>query len=429
MVMAAGGLAIGLAGAGAGALGRRLLFHGRGCGVRAAQLRRSWAAGASRGDGRELLPRVEARARVLSLRLAQAETELARGGGDSGALHRELVRLGPAVEAAEELQRRRTELADLRTLAGDASEDPDLRELAREEEEEAGALVRAAEVELQDAVAVALVPDDHTRAGGRGGVVLEVAAGAGGEEAALFVGDLLRMYERFCQGRGWGTELMGATEVSGGGRGALREATLAVTGAGCFKALRHESGVHRVQRVPQTESGGRVHTSTVSVAVLPEVDARELTISDNELRFEVFRASGAGGQHVNTTESAVRVVHVPSGVTVTIQDERSQHKNKAKALKVLRARLADAQRQEEARNRSEARMAQMGSRDRSERVRTYNFPQGRVTDHRVGLTSHDLPGFLEGGAGLADFADALDRATALDRLERALAASEARDAA
>lgn len=427
MAMAAGGLAVGLVRAGAGALRRRLLVYGRG--VREAQLQRGWAAAAARGDERELLPRVEARAKVLSQRLAQVEMELARGGGDSGALHRELVRIGPAAEASEELQRRRAELADLRTLAGDASEDPDLRELAREEEQEAGALVRAAEVVLQGAVAAALAPDDHTRAECRGGVVLEVAAGAGGEEAALFVGDLLRMYERFCQGRGWGTELVGATEVSGGGRGALREATLTVTGAGCFRALKHESGVHRVQRVPQTESGGRVHTSTVSVAVLPEVDARELTISDSELRFEVFRASGAGGQHVNTTESAVRVVHVPSGVTVTIQDERSQHKNKAKALKVLRARLADAQRQEEARNRSEARMSQMGSRDRSERVRTYNFPQGRVTDHRVGLTSHDLPGFLEGGAGLADFAEALDRATALDRLERALAASEARDAA
>ena len=213
---------------------------------------------------------------------------------------------------------------------------------------------------------------------------------------------------------------------AGGHGGGVREATLAVAGGGCFKALQYESGVHRVQRVPQTESGGRVHTSTVSVAVLPEADERELSIPDGDLRFETFRSSGAGGQHVNTTESAVRVVHVPSGVTVTIQDERSQHKNKAKALKVLRARLADARRQELATERSEARMAQMGTRDRSERVRTYNFPQGRVTDHRIGLSSHDLPGFLEGGAGgpLAEFAEALDREAGLARLERALAAAE-----
>ena len=206
----------------------------------------------------------------------------------------------------------------------------------------------------------------------------------------------------------------------------IRDSTLAVAGGGCFKVLQYESGVHRVQRVPQTESGGRVHTSTVSVAVLPEADERELSIPDGDLRFETFRSSGAGGQHVNTTESAVRVVHVPSGVTVTIQDERSQHKNKAKALKVLRARLADARRQELARDRSEARMAQVGTRDRSERVRTYNFPQGRVTDHRIGLSSHDLPGFLEGGADgpLTEFAAALDRAAGLARLERALAAAE-----
>jgi len=332
--------------------------------------------------------------------------------------------LGPASEAIEELRRRRGDLDGLRALAGDAAEDPELRALAREEEAEAGELLRAAEDALQDAVAQALLPDCQALAEGGAGLVLEVAAGAGGEEAALFAGDLVRMYERHCQARGWRAELVAAAGASG--RGGVREATLAVAGGGCFKALQYESGVHRVQRVPQTESGGRVHTSTVSVAVLPEADERELSIPDGDLRFETFRSSGAGGQHVNTTESAVRVVHVPSGVTVTIQDERSQHKNKAKALKVLRARLADARRQELARDRSEARMAQVGTRDRSERVRTYNFPQGRVTDHRIGLSSHDLPGFLEGGASgpLAEFAAALDRAAGLARLERALAASE-----
>jgi len=367
---------------------------------------------------------VEERAAALARRLAEVEGELARGEGDSGALHRELARLGPAAEAAKELRRRRDDLAGLRALAGDAAEDPELRALAREEEAEAGELLRAAEDALQGAVAAALVPHGQARAEDGSGLVLEVAAGAGGEEAALFAGDLVRMYERYCQARGWRAELVGTAGASG--RGGVREATLAVAGGGCFKALQYESGVHRVQRVPQTESGGRVHTSTVSVAVLPEADERELSIPDGDLRFETFRSSGAGGQHVNTTESAVRVVHVPSGVTVTIQDERSQHKNKAKALKVLRARLADARRQELATERSEARMAQMGTRDRSERVRTYNFPQGRVTDHRIGLSSHDLPGFLEGGAGgpLAEFAEALDREAGLARLERALAAAE-----
>lgn len=409
----------------AAALGRRLLGAGggRGGGAGARAGRRALAGGRGAADG-GLLPRVEERAAALARRFAEVEGELARGGGDSGALHRELARLGPATEAAEELHRRRDELDGLRALAGDAAEDPELRALAREEEAEAGELLQAAEDALQDAVAAALVPDGQALAEGGAGLVLEVAAGAGGEEAALFAGDLVRMYERHCQARGWRAELVGTAGASG--RGGVREATLAVAGGGCFKVLQYESGVHRVQRVPQTESGGRVHTSTVSVAVLPEADERELSIPDGDLRFETFRSSGAGGQHVNTTESAVRVVHVPSGVTVTIQDERSQHKNKAKALKVLRARLADARRQELARDRSEARMAQVGTRDRSERVRTYNFPQGRVTDHRIGLSSHDLPGFLEGGADgpLTEFAAALDRAAGLARLERALAAAE-----
>ena len=423
--LAGGGMAaaVGL-GRAAAALGRRLLgARGGGGGGGAAARRRALAGGRGSAD-RGLLPRVEERAAALARRLAEVEGELARGEGDSGALHRELARLGPAAEAAKELRRRRDDLAGLRALAGDAAEDPELRALAREEEAEAGELLRAAEDALQGAVAAALVPHGQARAEDGSGLVLEVAAGAGGEEAALFAGDLVRMYERYCQARGWRAELVGTAGASG--RGGVREATLAVAGGGCFKALQYESGVHRVQRVPQTESGGRVHTSTVSVAVLPEADERELSIPDGDLRFETFRSSGAGGQHVNTTESAVRVVHVPSGVTVTIQDERSQHKNKAKALKVLRARLADARRQELATERSEARMAQMGTRDRSERVRTYNFPQGRVTDHRIGLSSHDLPGFLEGGAGgpLAEFAEALDREAGLARLERALAAAE-----
>jgi peptide chain release factor 1 len=234
--------------------------------------------------------------------------------------------------------------------------------------------------------------------------ILELRAGTGGEEAALFAGDLFRMYQRYADRRGWKVNVLSASESATGG---YKEVIANITGKGVFARLKFESGVHRVQRVPETEAQGRIHTSAATVAVLPEAEEVDIKIDDKDLRIDVFRASGPGGQSVNTTDSAVRITHMPSGLVVSQQDEKSQHKNKAKAMKVLRARLYELERSKRDAERAQDRKNQIGTGDRSERIRTYNFPQGRVTDHRIGFTTHQLPYVLEGGEALDEIIDAL----------------------
>jgi peptide chain release factor 1 len=264
--------------------------------------------------------------------------------------------------------------------------DPEIRAMA---EEEAQAIKEALPMAERD-LALKLLPRD---AADERAAMLEIRAGTGGDEAALFAGDLFRMYQRYAEEHGWRVELISASEADVGG---YKEVIASVNGTGVFARLKFESGVHRVQRVPATESGGRIHTSAATVAVLPEAEDVDVQINDADLRIDVYRSSGPGGQSVNTTDSAVRITHLPSGLVVIQQDEKSQHKNKAKALKVLRTRLYELERSRLADERSGARKAMVGSGDRSERIRTYNFPQGRVTDHRINLTLHRLPEILEG---------------------------------
>lgn len=338
-------------------------------------------------------PAIEARLQHICDRHAQLVTQL--GGPDAaaltpqemGKLNKELSDLESVVQAVEEWRHIKAEVASLDALAEDPSEEESMRELALQERNLAAERVP----KLERALLLSLLPRDVTD---ERGIVVEVRAGTGGEEACLFAGELFRMYERYAASHGWKFEV---AEYSSSDLGGCKLASATVSGgAGIYGRLKFESGVHRVQRVPATESGGRVHTSAASVAVLPQAEDVDITIRDEDLRIDVYRAGGAGGQHVNTTNSAVRVTHLPSGLAVAIQDERSQHKNKAKALSVLRARLFDAERRRAAAAQSSARKQQMGSGDRSERVRTYNFPQGRVTDHRVGVTEHGMEAVLAG---------------------------------
>ncbi|HKJ88633.1 MAG TPA: peptide chain release factor 1, partial [Gammaproteobacteria bacterium] len=268
--------------------------------------------------------------------------------------------------------------------------DPELGEMARTELEDAEAKLE----ELEDRLQRLLLPKDPND---EKNVFLEIRAGAGGEEAALFAGDLLKMYTRYAEGQGWKTEIMSASESD---RGGFKEVILQVRGRGAYSRLKYESGGHRVQRVPETETQGRIHTSACTVAVMPEAEEVEVNIDPNDLRIDIFRASGPGGQSVNTTDSAVRITHQPTGVVVTCQDEKSQHKNKDKAMKVLQARLYEAERQRANQERADQRRSLVGSGDRSERIRTYNFPQGRVTDHRINLTLYQLEQVLEGSLDL-----------------------------
>jgi peptide chain release factor 1 len=286
----------------------------------------------------------------------------------------------------------RAEIAQLAALA----EDPEMKALADEELAE----LREKLPDAERALSIAMLPRDAADARP---AMLEIRAGTGGDEAALFAGDLYRMYERYAAAQGWKVEpiSMSASDVGG-----FKEIVANVSGSGVFAKLKFESGVHRVQRVPVTESGGRIHTSAATVAVLPEPTEVDMTIDDNDLRIDIYRSSGAGGQHVNTTDSAVRITHIPTGIVVAMQDERSQHKNRAKAMQVLRARLFEQRREEAHGAEAEARKAMVGSGDRSERIRTYNFPQGRVTDHRIGLTLHKLDEVLA-GPGLGELVDAL----------------------
>jgi peptide chain release factor 1 len=279
------------------------------------------------------------------------------------------------------LARTRAEMADLEAMAAD----PEMAEMAADELQ----TLKETLPDMERDVALLLAPRDADE---NASAVLEVRAGTGGDEAALFAGDLFRMYSRYASTRGWRVELDSATEGDAGG---YKEIIATVTGDGVFGRLKFESGVHRVQRVPTTEAGGRIHTSAATVAVLPEVEDVEIEIHDKDIRIDTFRASGSGGQHVNKTDSAVRITHFPSGIVVT-SSEKSQHVNRDKAMKNLRVRLYDMQRQMKDDARSDSRKSQVGSGDRSERIRTYNFPQGRVTDHRIGLTLHSLPQILEG---------------------------------
>ncbi len=326
-------------------------------------------------------------------------------------LSKEYAEIEPVAKAAHEVRRLRQELAALEHMAGgeEAEADPAMREMAQEEMQ----LIKSQLPGAERTLALQLLPRDSADARP---AMLEIRAGTGGDEAALFAGDLFRMYQRYADSQGWKMDLISASPSEIGG---FKEVVASITGTGVFAKLKFESGVHRVQRVPVTESGGRIHTSAATVAVLPEPEEVDVQIADSDLKIDIYRASGAGGQHVNTTDSAVRITHLPSGLVVTQQDERSQHKNKAKAMQVLRARLYELERDRAAATQAGARKAMVGSGDRSERIRTYNFPQGRVTDHRINLTLHRLPEILE-GPGLAEVIDALvaeDEAARLAQLE------------
>ena len=320
------------------------------------------------------------------------------------ALSKEYAEVEPVAEAADALQRLRAEYADLQVML----DDPEMRDMA--EEELASVKARLPEAELD--MAVRLLSKD---AADERSAMLEVRAGTGGDEAALFAGDLFRMYQRYAETQGWKVELISASESEVGG---YKEVVASITGAGVFAKLKYESGVHRVQRVPVTESGGRIHTSAATVAVLPEAEEVDVQIEDKDLKVDIYRSSGAGGQHVNTTDSAIRITHIPTGIVVIQQDQRSQHKNRAKAMQVLRTRLYEREREILHAERSGARKSMVGSGDRSERIRTYNFPQGRVTDHRINLTLHRLPEILMGQMdeliGALITADQAERLAGLD---------------
>ena len=298
--------------------------------------------------------------------------------------HGEITKL---VDAYRRYKKVVGDLAEAQELLGD--DDPDMKEIAQEE---IGPL-EAEKASMEEELKVLLIPKDPLD---EKSVIVELRAGTGGDESALFAGDLFKMYTRYAESLGWSVELM---DSHGSDVGGFKEVVFQVSGKGAYSAFKYESGVHRVQRVPATETQGRIHTSAVTVAVLPEAEEVELKIEPNELRIDIFRSSGPGGQSVNTTDSAVRITHVPTGTTATCQDEKSQHKNKEKAMKVLRSRVLDKMIQETNAKRSAERKGQIGSGDRSERIRTYNFPQGRMTDHRIGLTIYRLEAIMEGAIG------------------------------
>ncbi len=339
----------------------------------------------------------------------EARMGAASDGQEIVRLAKEHAELKPVAEAAGALVKARAEQGELEEMIG--AGDPEMAGLARGELD----ALRGRLPDLEHAMALLLAPkdkDEHASA------ILEVRAGTGGDEAALFAGDLFRMYQRYAQKQGWKVEV---DSVSEGEAGGYKEIIASVSGDGVFGRLKFESGVHRVQRVPATEAQGRIHTSAATVAVLPEPEDVEIEIEDKDLRIDTYRSSGAGGQHVNKTDSAVRITHLPSGIVVT-SSEKSQHQNRAKAMKVLQARLYDAQRQALDSARAESRKNQVGSGDRSERIRTYNFPQARLTDHRINLTLYSLPQIMEGD--LDEMLDALiaeDQAARLSALEEEFA--------
>lgn len=330
---------------------------------------------------------------------SELEARMASGTLDGDSFveaSREYAQLEKVAKQSATVRRLRAEITSLSQMSSDPSVDQEIRDLAVDELQDLADDLSKAE----HALGIALLPQDlaDTKP-----AILEIRAGTGGDEAALFAGDLFRMYSRYAELQGWKVEIMSSSSADVGG---YKEVIASIKGVGVFAKFKFESGVHRVQRVPTTESGGRIHTSAATVAVLPEPEDVDIQIHDNDLRIDVFRASGAGGQHVNTTDSAVRITHIPSGLVVSQQDEKSQHKNKDRAMKILRARLFEQERAKVHAKEADARKSMVGSGDRSERIRTYNFPQGRVTDHRINMTLHKLPEIVQGD-GLYELIDAL----------------------
>ena len=360
---------------------------------------------------------LEARLGELERRLTEIEAEWSRPevASDperSRTLGREQAQIGPVVANYRHLRQVREQLAGARRDR-DAETDQEVRDFAREVVTE----LQAEESGLVERIRLQLLTHDPND---ERDVLIEIRGGTGGDEASLFASDLYRMYLRYAERRGWKTEPISASESGGGG---LREVIVEISGQGAYSRLKYEGGVHRVQRVPQTESSGRIHTSTATVAVLPKADEVDIDIDeDKDLRIEVKRSSGPGGQSVNTTDSAVRITHLPSGLVVEIQDEKSQHKNKAKALSVLRARLLEMELRKAHEAEAAVRRSMVGSGDRAEKIRTYNFPQDRITDHRIHVDVHDLPGFLDG-----DLDRLIDVLVTEDQAER-LAAFDGADA-
>ena len=348
---------------------------------------------------------MEEKLKALALRYEDLEAQLADPAVYTDAeklkrVNQELKELAPVAQAAQAWQR----VTQARAEAEALLHDPDFRELAQEEWEQA----KAEQERLQEQIRLLLLPKDPND--GRG-VIMEIRGGVGGEEGALFAASLLRMYTMYAQSRGWKMETvsMNATELGG-----VKECSVLVEGEGVYSRLKFESGVHRVQRVPETESGGRIHTSAATVAVLPEAEEVECEIDPKDLQIDTYRASGAGGQHVNKTESAIRITHLPTGLVVECQDERSQYKNKDKAMRVLRSRLYEMEQARQAAATAAQRKSQVGSGDRSERIRTYNVPQGRVTDHRIGLTLYKIDAIMDGD--LDELIDALVTADQAEKL-------------
>ncbi len=327
---------------------------------------------------------IEQRFNEVSVRLMQPE--VVSDQEQYRKLMKEHKNLSPIVDKFSELQRVTSQYEDAEAMLADSSLDAELREMAEEEIAETKPQIEA----LTDELKIMLLPRDPND---DKNVIVEIRCGTGGEESALFVNSVMRMYFMFAEAKGFKTEVISASETELGG---YKEVSFLIEGDGAYSCMKYESGVHRVQRVPETESSGRIHTSAITVAVLPEVDEVEMEINPADLKIDTFRSSGAGGQHINKTESAIRITHIPSGMVVECQDERSQHKNKDKAMKVLRSRLYEQAQAEQTDKIAEERKSQVGSGDRSERIRTYNYPQGRVTDHRIGLTLYRLEQILNG---------------------------------
>ena len=348
-----------------------------------------------------MTPALERRLNAIAARhdelLASLVADPPPKSADIARINKELARAERVVRAYASVKEQRDEIASLEVVIAESASDAEMAQMAKDELD----VLDESLPQLEQTLAHLLLPADDAD---DAGIILEVRAGAGGDEAALFAADLLRMYEMFSRKNGWRFELVATNASETGG---YKEATASLAGDDVYGRLKFESGVHRVQRVPATETQGRVHTSTASVAVLPQAEEVDLVIRDDDLKIDTMRASGAGGQHVNTTNSAVRITHTPTGVTVSMQDERSQHKNKDKAMKVLRARIYELERRKLADARADQRRSLIGSGDRSERVRTYNYKEGRVKDHRINLLLNDLPGLMDGGDSLGEMLAAL----------------------